>query len=90
MTGHDFGSFHGAPHIGPAELQKPFNPGQSQDDKNRGEALFLSRAVQRVFRGRVQSLDASRFLRDIESELTRHQRTPPMRRRAEDLQMRLL
>jgi len=43
-----------------------------------------------VWRGRVQSLDASRFLRDIESELTRHQRTPPMRRRAEDLQMRLL
>jgi superfamily I DNA/RNA helicase len=54
------------------------------------DRLFLSRANQRVWRGRVQSLDASRFLRDIESELTRNQQTPPMRRRTEDLQMRLL
>jgi hypothetical protein len=55
------------------------------------DRLFLSRAMQRVRRGRVQSLNASRFLQqDIESELTRHQRTPLTRRRPDDLQMRLL
>jgi DNA helicase-2/ATP-dependent DNA helicase PcrA len=54
------------------------------------DRLFLSRAVQRMFRGRAQSVNASRFLHDIESELTRHQRTPLTRRRPEDLQLRLL
>jgi DNA helicase-2/ATP-dependent DNA helicase PcrA len=54
------------------------------------DRLFLSRAAQRLWRGRVQSLNASRFLSDIESELTKHQRTPPARRRPDDLQLRLL
>jgi DNA helicase II / ATP-dependent DNA helicase PcrA len=54
------------------------------------DRLFLSRAQQRMWRGRVQELNASRFLRDIESELTKHQRSAPVRRRPEDLQLRLL
>jgi DNA helicase II / ATP-dependent DNA helicase PcrA len=54
------------------------------------DRLFLSRATQRMWRGRAQSLNASRFLNDIESELTKHQRTPPMRRRPDELQLRLL
>jgi DNA helicase-2/ATP-dependent DNA helicase PcrA len=54
------------------------------------DRLFLSRAQQRMWRGRVQELNASRFLRDIESELTRHERSAPIRRRPEELQLRLL
>ena len=39
------------------------------------ERLFLSRAQQRNWQGRVQKLAPSPFLRDIESELLKHQRS---------------
>ncbi len=39
------------------------------------DRLFLSRAQQRNWQGRVQKLPASPFLRDIEEELTKHQRS---------------
>ena len=38
------------------------------------DRLFLSRAQQRNWQGRVQKLPASPFLRDIEEALTKHQR----------------
>ncbi|HEV1998908.1 MAG TPA: UvrD-helicase domain-containing protein, partial [Xanthobacteraceae bacterium] len=39
------------------------------------DRLFLSRAHQRNWHGRVQKLPPSPFLRDIEEELTKHQRS---------------
>jgi ATP-dependent DNA helicase UvrD/PcrA len=49
------------------------------------DRLFLSRAVERLWRGRRGTLDPSPFLRDIEAELVKHQlsqlpRRPPANR----------
>lgn len=54
------------------------------------DRLILSRALARLFRGRVRQLPASPFLADIESELVKHQRTEGLRRKPEDRQLRLL
>jgi ATP-dependent exoDNAse (exonuclease V) beta subunit len=54
------------------------------------DRLLISRATERQWRGRVQTLSASRFLNDIERELTKHQRTPEMRRKPEHAQLSLL
>ncbi len=54
------------------------------------DRLLISRATQRQWRGRMQTLSASRFLNAIESELTKHQRTPEMRRKPENAQLSLL
>ena len=43
------------------------------------DRLILSRARQRLWRGRVQMLEPSPFLRDIESELVKHQPAQPAR-----------
>jgi DNA helicase-2/ATP-dependent DNA helicase PcrA len=54
------------------------------------DRLILSRALQRPWRGRVRQLEPSPFLRDIENELMRQERTRPTRRRPEDAQLTLL
>ena len=51
--------------------------------------LILSRALQRHWRGKLQRLEPSPFLRDIETELTKHQPMHPVRRKVEDKQLRL-
>jgi superfamily I DNA/RNA helicase len=51
--------------------------------------LILSRALQRQWRGKLQRLEPSPFLRDIETELTRHQPMHVGRRKPEDRQLRL-
>ncbi len=53
------------------------------------DRLILSRARQRFWRGRVQTLAASPFLDDIESELVKHQRSELTRRTPEDRQLSL-
>jgi len=53
------------------------------------DQLILSRAEQRHWRGAVHQLAPSPFLRAIESELTRHQRMEPMRRKPQDRQLQL-
>jgi DNA helicase-2/ATP-dependent DNA helicase PcrA len=53
------------------------------------DRLILSRAEQRHWRGRLQRLEPSPFLRDIEAELTRHQRMEPVRRKVPDRQLKL-
>jgi DNA helicase II / ATP-dependent DNA helicase PcrA len=54
------------------------------------DRLILSRALARHWRGRLRQLAASPFLADIESELTRHQRTEGLRRKPEEKQLKLL
>jgi DNA helicase-2/ATP-dependent DNA helicase PcrA len=56
------------------------------------DRLFLTRAQQRLWRGRVRELPASAFLDDIEQELVKHQQmpTPAPRVKTEDRQLRLL
>ena len=54
------------------------------------DRLILSRARQRLWRGRVRPLDPSPFLSDIENELVAHERTQPARRKPEDRQLKLL
>ena len=44
--------------------------------------LVLSRALQRQWRGKLQRLEPSPFLRDIETELTKHQPMHAVRRKA--------
>jgi DNA helicase-2/ATP-dependent DNA helicase PcrA len=51
--------------------------------------LVLSRALKRLWRGRVQTQAPSPFLADIESELVKEQRAE-LRRRCEDRQLKLL
>jgi uncharacterized protein (TIGR00375 family) len=51
--------------------------------------LVLTRAQQRRWRGRVQSLPPSPFLADIEHELLRYQRNDALRRRPPDQQLKL-
>jgi DNA helicase-2/ATP-dependent DNA helicase PcrA len=53
------------------------------------DALILTRARQRFWRGRTQALAPSPFLRDIESELVRHQ-ADGGRRKPQDRQLTLL
>ncbi len=69
-----------------AEERRLFDVGMTRAK----DRLLISRATQRQWRGRVQTLSASRFLNDIESELTKHQRTPEMRRKPENAQLSLL
>ena len=53
------------------------------------DRLVLSRALKRLWRGRVHTQAASPFLADIESELVKEQRAD-LRRRPEDRQLKLL
>jgi DNA helicase-2/ATP-dependent DNA helicase PcrA len=53
------------------------------------DRLFLTRAISRQWRGRVQALEPSPFLTDIEAELTRHQLPAALRPREEDRQLKL-
>ncbi len=69
-----------------AEERRLFDVGMTRAK----DRLLISRATQRQWRGRVQTLSASRFLNDIESELTKHQRPPEMRRKPENAQLSLL
>ena len=52
------------------------------------DQLILSRAAQRHWRGRVREL-ALALPRDIENELTKHQRMEPVRRKPQDRQLKL-
>jgi DNA helicase II / ATP-dependent DNA helicase PcrA len=54
------------------------------------DRLILSRARQRHWRGRVQMLEPSPFLRDIENELVKHQPMDGGRRKPPDRQLKLL
>ncbi len=54
------------------------------------DRLILSRAAKRLWRGHVKSLAPSPFLADIESELVKHQRAEPARRKPEERQLKLL
>jgi DNA helicase-2/ATP-dependent DNA helicase PcrA len=54
------------------------------------DRLFLTRALQRLWRGRVRELPASAFLNDIEQELVKHQQMPAPRPKVEDRQLKLL
>jgi DNA helicase-2/ATP-dependent DNA helicase PcrA len=53
------------------------------------DRLVLSRALKRLWRGRVQTQAPSPFLADIESELLKEQQST-LRRRREDRQLKLL
>jgi uncharacterized protein (TIGR00375 family) len=53
------------------------------------DRLILSRAKQRLWRGKVRALEPSPFLGDIEAALVRHQQAQPARRRPEDKQLTL-
>ncbi|MFI4987826.1 MAG: ATP-dependent helicase, partial [Alphaproteobacteria bacterium] len=53
------------------------------------DRLILSRAVKRLWRGRVQSLAPSPFLADIESELVKHQHSDAVRRKPGERQLKL-
>ena len=53
------------------------------------DRLLLSRALKRLWRGRVRTQAASPFLADIESELTRQQQAT-LRRKHDDRQLKLL
>jgi DNA helicase-2/ATP-dependent DNA helicase PcrA len=54
-----------------------------------GDRLILTRATQRRWRGRVQSLPPSPFLTDIESELVKHRRNEALRHKPENRQLSL-
>ena len=54
------------------------------------DRLILSHALQRHWRGRLRRLEPSVFLRDIESELVKHQRTRVPLRKPQDRQLKLL
>ncbi|HYS50099.1 MAG TPA: 3'-5' exonuclease, partial [Xanthobacteraceae bacterium] len=53
------------------------------------DRLILSRARQRLWRGKVRALEPSPFLGDIEAELVRHQQVDPTRRKPENRQLSL-
>jgi DNA helicase-2/ATP-dependent DNA helicase PcrA len=53
------------------------------------DRLILSRAERRMWRGKLRRLEPSPFLRDIEAELTRHQRMEPVRKKLPDRQLKL-
>ena len=54
------------------------------------EQLFLTRALKRLWRGRLRSLPVSPFLDDIESELLKHQPMHPLRGKPQEKQLQLL
>lgn len=54
------------------------------------DRLFLSRAQQRLWRGRLRTQESSPFLGDIEQELVKHHKTAPARKKPERAQLRLL
>jgi superfamily I DNA/RNA helicase len=54
------------------------------------DRLILSHARQRLWRGRLQMLEPSPFLRDIENELMKHQPMEGSRRKPQDRQLKLL
>ena len=54
------------------------------------DRLFLSRAVERHWRGRPRRMGPSPYLSDIEGELVRQSRMVALRRRPEDHQLKLL
>jgi ATP-dependent DNA helicase UvrD/PcrA len=54
------------------------------------DRLILSRARQRLWRGRLRTLEPSPFLRDIEAELVKHQPAPAWRGKPQDRQLKLL
>jgi ATP-dependent DNA helicase UvrD/PcrA len=54
------------------------------------DRLVLSRAAQRLWRGGLRAHEPSPFLRDIESELVKHQRAEARRRRPDERQLKLL
>ena len=54
------------------------------------DRLILSHALQRHWRGRLRRLEPSVFLRDIESELVKHQRREVPLRKPQDRQLKLL
>ena len=68
-----------------AEERRLFYVGMTRAE----DRLFLLRASQRRWRGRVQSLAASPFLTDIESELVKHQRNEGLRHKPENRQLSL-
>jgi DNA helicase-2/ATP-dependent DNA helicase PcrA len=68
-----------------AEERRLFYVGMTRAE----DRLFLLRASQRRWRGRVQSLPASPFLADIESELLKHQRNSALRAKPENRQLSL-
>ena len=53
------------------------------------DRLLLSRAKQRLWRGKLRTLAPSPFLADIEAELLRHQQAEPGRRKPENRQLSL-
>jgi ATP-dependent DNA helicase UvrD/PcrA len=54
------------------------------------EQLILTRALKRLWRGRLRSFRASPFLDDIESELLKHQPMHPLRSKPHEKQLQLL
>jgi DNA helicase-2/ATP-dependent DNA helicase PcrA len=68
-----------------AEERRLFYVGMTRAEDH----LILTRAVQRKWRGRVQPLPASPFLRDIESELLKVQRNSALRAKPENRQLTL-
>ena len=54
------------------------------------DRLVLSRARQRHWRGRVQMLEPSPFLCDLETELVKHQPIAAVRAQTQDRQLKLL
>jgi DNA helicase-2/ATP-dependent DNA helicase PcrA len=54
------------------------------------DRLILSHARQRLWRGRLRTLEPSQFLRDIEAELVKHQPMRPSRGKPQDRQLKLL
>ncbi len=68
-----------------AEERRLFYVGMTRAE----DRLFLLRASQRRWRGRVQSLPVSPFLADIEGALLKHQRNDTLRRKPENRQLSL-
>jgi DNA helicase-2/ATP-dependent DNA helicase PcrA len=68
-----------------AEERRLFYVGMTRAE----DRLILTRAAQRRWRGRVQSLPPSPFLAAIEGELLKHQRNEGLRSRPEDRQLSL-
>ena len=68
-----------------AEERRLFYVGMTRAE----DRLFLLRASQRRWRGRVQSLPVSPYLADIEGELLKHQRNDALRRKPENRQLSL-
>jgi DNA helicase-2/ATP-dependent DNA helicase PcrA len=68
-----------------AEERRLFYVGMTRAE----DRLFLLRATQRRWRGRVQSLPVSPFLAAIEGELLKHQRNDALRRKPENRKLSL-